>query len=155
MHIFLTSALAGGEWLASRPGHFTPGERAPCTHWIEGSVGARARLDDVEKRKYLTLPGLELRPLGRNISLQVSLPEFRIFVGEPIILVFRTFRSYYRRMLLQNFFIVRGPRFESSPIERLSSLEFYTYSSFFRWDAISKQATTDNGPFMRNSLLLT
>jgi hypothetical protein len=27
--IFLTSALTGDEWLASRPGRFTPGERAP------------------------------------------------------------------------------------------------------------------------------
>jgi hypothetical protein len=31
IHIFLTSALAGGEWSASRPGRFTPGERAPGT----------------------------------------------------------------------------------------------------------------------------
>jgi hypothetical protein len=29
IHIFLTSALAGGEWSASRPGRFTPGERVP------------------------------------------------------------------------------------------------------------------------------
>jgi hypothetical protein len=28
-------------------------------------VGPRAGLDDVEKRKILTLPGLELQPLGR------------------------------------------------------------------------------------------
>jgi hypothetical protein len=28
-------------------------------------VGPRAGMDDVEKRKFLTLPGLELRPLGR------------------------------------------------------------------------------------------
>jgi hypothetical protein len=28
-------------------------------------MGSRASLDDVEKRKFLTLPGLELRPLGR------------------------------------------------------------------------------------------
>jgi hypothetical protein len=34
------------------------------THWIGGWVGPRAGLDDVEKRKFLTLPGLELRPLG-------------------------------------------------------------------------------------------
>jgi hypothetical protein len=27
-------------------------------------MGPRAGLDDVEKRKFLTLPGLELRPLG-------------------------------------------------------------------------------------------
>jgi hypothetical protein len=30
----LTSALGGGEWSASRPGHFTPRERAPGTHII-------------------------------------------------------------------------------------------------------------------------
>jgi hypothetical protein len=34
---------------------FTPGERAPGTHWIGGWVGPRAGLDDVEKRK-LILP---------------------------------------------------------------------------------------------------
>jgi hypothetical protein len=28
-------------------------------------VGPRAGVDDVEKRKFLTLPGLELRPLRR------------------------------------------------------------------------------------------
>jgi hypothetical protein len=28
LHEFLTSALDGGEWLTSRPGHFTPRERA-------------------------------------------------------------------------------------------------------------------------------
>jgi hypothetical protein len=30
-----------------------------------GCVDLRADLDDLEKRKFLTLPGLELRPLGR------------------------------------------------------------------------------------------
>jgi hypothetical protein len=57
----LTLALAG----ASRPGRFTPGKRDPGTHWIGGWVGPRTGLDDVEKRKFLTLPGPELRPLGR------------------------------------------------------------------------------------------
>jgi hypothetical protein len=37
-----------------------PGEKAPCTYWIGGWVGPRAGLDDAEKRKFLTLPGLEL-----------------------------------------------------------------------------------------------
>jgi hypothetical protein len=60
IHIFLTSALVGGEWSASRPGRFTPGERAPGTHRIGGWVGPRTGLDDMEKRKFLTLPGLEL-----------------------------------------------------------------------------------------------
>jgi hypothetical protein len=47
----LTSALDGGEWLASRPSHFTPRERAPGTPWIGGWVGPRAILDVVVKRK--------------------------------------------------------------------------------------------------------
>jgi hypothetical protein len=41
------------------------GERGPGTHWTGGWVDPRASLDDVEKRKFLTLSGLELRPLGR------------------------------------------------------------------------------------------
>jgi hypothetical protein len=49
-HIFLTSVLTGREWSASRPGCFTPGERAPGTHWIGDGVDLRAGLDDVEKR---------------------------------------------------------------------------------------------------------
>jgi hypothetical protein len=49
VHIFLTSALAGGKWSASRPGRFTPGERAPGTNWIGGWVGPRAGLDNTEK----------------------------------------------------------------------------------------------------------
>jgi hypothetical protein len=61
--LFLTSALAGGEWSGPRPCRFSPRERG--THWIGGWVGHRAGLDDVEKRKFLTLPGLEVRPLGR------------------------------------------------------------------------------------------
>jgi hypothetical protein len=70
IHIFLTSALAGGECSASRPGRFTPGERAPGTHWMGGWVDPRAGLDDVEKRKFLTLPGLEPRSLGRPARSQ-------------------------------------------------------------------------------------
>jgi hypothetical protein len=60
--IILTSAVDGEEWSASRPGRFTFGETAPSTHWIEGRVGPRAGLDAMEKRKILTLPGIEPRP---------------------------------------------------------------------------------------------
>jgi hypothetical protein len=70
---FFTSALAGGEWSATRPGRFTSWERAPGTHWIGGWVDYRTSLDDMEKRKFLTLLGLELRPLGRPARSQ-SLP---------------------------------------------------------------------------------
>jgi hypothetical protein len=65
IHVFLTSALVGGELSASRPGRFTAGERSPGTHWRGGWVGPRAGMDDVEKRKILPLPELELRSLGR------------------------------------------------------------------------------------------
>jgi hypothetical protein len=70
IHIFLTSALVGGEWLASHLGRFTPGERAPSTHWIGGWVDPRAGLDDVERTKFLTLPGLEDRRLGCPSHIQ-------------------------------------------------------------------------------------
>jgi hypothetical protein len=42
---FLTSALDGGEWPASGPRSFTPGERATVTHWIGGWVGPRTGVE--------------------------------------------------------------------------------------------------------------
>jgi hypothetical protein len=43
---FLTPALEGGEWSASRPGRaLPPGEGAPGTHCTGGWVGPRAGLD--------------------------------------------------------------------------------------------------------------
>jgi hypothetical protein len=63
IHIFLTLALAGVMGSASRPCRFTPRERAPPlprTHWIGGRVDPRAGLDNMEKRKFYTLLGLEL-----------------------------------------------------------------------------------------------
>jgi hypothetical protein len=50
IHIFLASALVGGEWSASRLGCSTSGETAPSTHWIGGWVDPRAYLDDVENK---------------------------------------------------------------------------------------------------------
>jgi hypothetical protein len=47
------------------PTALPPGERALGTHCIGGWVDVGAGLDDLEKRKFLTLLGLELRPLGR------------------------------------------------------------------------------------------
>jgi hypothetical protein len=54
IHIFLSSALVGGEWSASRLSRFTLGERTPGTHWIGGWVNPRAGLDNMERRKFLT-----------------------------------------------------------------------------------------------------
>jgi hypothetical protein len=51
INLFLTSALFGSEWSASRPGHFTLGQRVPCAHLIGGWIDPRIGLDDVEKEK--------------------------------------------------------------------------------------------------------
>jgi hypothetical protein len=59
-----------------------PRERAPGTHWIGGWVNPRVGLDDVEKRNFLTLPGLELRPLGRPARSQ--LPYRLRYLGSDI-----------------------------------------------------------------------
>jgi hypothetical protein len=66
IHIFLTSALVAGEKSASGPG-----ERVPGTHWIVDSQNLFGRM---EKRKFLTIPGLELRPLGRLACCQPLYP---------------------------------------------------------------------------------
>jgi hypothetical protein len=51
---FLTSALDGGEWSASRPGRaFTPGEWTPGLHCTGGWVGPRAGLDTKARGKIL------------------------------------------------------------------------------------------------------
>jgi hypothetical protein len=72
IYIFLTSTLVGGDWSASRPCRFTPGEKAFGTHWIGGLVDPRAGLHDVENRKFLILPGLELGTLGRPLASHYS-----------------------------------------------------------------------------------
>jgi hypothetical protein len=41
IHVFFTSALVRGEWSASQPSRFTPGERVPGTYWTGSWVGPR------------------------------------------------------------------------------------------------------------------
>jgi hypothetical protein len=45
IHIFLTSVLVGGEWSASRPGHFTPGKES-LVPIVGGWADPRAGLND-------------------------------------------------------------------------------------------------------------
>jgi hypothetical protein len=68
--VFLTSALVGGECSPSRSCRFIPGERAPGTHWIGGWVDSSVGLDDVEEKKFLTIPVLEFQPLDRPARSQ-------------------------------------------------------------------------------------
>jgi hypothetical protein len=53
-------------WVVS----FTPRPLSPGAHWIGGWVDPRAGLDDLENRRLLTLPGVELRPLSRPARLR-------------------------------------------------------------------------------------
>jgi hypothetical protein len=52
LHAFLTSALDGSEWSASRPSRFTPCERPSSTLWTVKSRSGRCG----EERNLLTLP---------------------------------------------------------------------------------------------------
>jgi hypothetical protein len=49
IHIFLTSALLGGEWSASCPCSITHRERVASMYWIGDWVAPRAIQDNMEK----------------------------------------------------------------------------------------------------------
>jgi hypothetical protein len=93
----MTSVLAEGEWSASRPGRFARG-----THWIRGWVDPFAGLDDVEKKKFLTLPGLEIRPFSRPARSQ-SLYRLRY----PGSLNITVLRRNNRSIVLERVLLVR------------------------------------------------
>jgi hypothetical protein len=63
-NVFLTSALVGGGWSASRFGHFALGEMTPGTHWRGRLGGLHSRSGRHGEVQILAPPGLELRPLA-------------------------------------------------------------------------------------------
>jgi hypothetical protein len=63
IHVFLTSALAGGEWSASHPGRFIPGERA------SGKREMRKREAGTEERYRLTSSFSYVHKVGSNAEL--------------------------------------------------------------------------------------
>jgi hypothetical protein len=70
IRVSLTSALVGGERLGSRSSLFTPGESVPSTPSIGELAGPRAGLDNSEKLKFVTFPGLEIGTLSRSACSQ-------------------------------------------------------------------------------------
>jgi hypothetical protein len=92
----LTSALVC-EWSASR---FNPGERASFTRWIGGWMDPRAGLEDVEKRKLLTLLALELRPVGRPALSQslYRLLKLLLQLLKSHVVIIRTHTCTYRAL---------------------------------------------------------
>jgi hypothetical protein len=70
IHVFLTSALVGDDRLHA-PVALNPGkEPPPRALWVGDWVGPRTGKDDMEKRKFLTIPRLELRLLCRPTRKQ-------------------------------------------------------------------------------------
>jgi len=73
LQAFLTSALHGSEWSASRPNPFIHKERVPDTHLI----GPRAGLDTVTKRRnpYLCRVLNSCRPARSLLSIMTEIPK--------------------------------------------------------------------------------
>jgi hypothetical protein len=86
IHVFLTSAVIGSEWSASRVGRFIPGERAPGTHWKGGWVGPRTGLDDVEKRTYRVSNSgpSAVQPVCSHYT-ECAVPAYRALIESMII----------------------------------------------------------------------
>ena len=72
---FLTLALEGCGWLASRYGRFIIGYQAAGAQSIGGSVGPRTGPDFSVKRKILSLPKLNLRRLS-SVGRSLYLPTY-------------------------------------------------------------------------------
>jgi hypothetical protein len=64
IHIFLTAALVGAEWSASRPNRFIPGKINSGT-LQDRRVNGPQNSSGVGEDKILPILGLELRPHGR------------------------------------------------------------------------------------------
>jgi hypothetical protein len=91
----MTSAL-DGERPASRSGRFTPGDKSPWYPLYRRLGGPRTGLDDVKKRTFLTIPGLELRPLGRPPrSLSLYWPKETVFKTKYLSVKLRNFKTLH------------------------------------------------------------
>jgi hypothetical protein len=80
IHIFLASALAGGEWSASRPYPFTPGERVPSTHWIgAGRIRSVEKSSDLIVNRTHHLPACSTVPQPTTLSGAPILSTMQIY----------------------------------------------------------------------------
>jgi hypothetical protein len=110
LYVFLTLVQFGGEWSASRPGRFTTEERATIAHCLGRWVG------ELEKRKFLTFPGLELRLLGRPARSQ-SL--YRLSYRSSSLNTGTTFLAHFPKEGLCDFLPVCGVCIPPPPNELL------------------------------------
>jgi hypothetical protein len=75
---FFTTALVGGEWSALRPCHFNPVEKNP---WY--SLNRRLGGPHLEKRKFLTLTGLQFRSLDYATAALNSIGALWKYISVP------------------------------------------------------------------------
>jgi hypothetical protein len=78
---------------ASCPCRFILHGKSLGTHWIGGRMDPRAGLDNMEKLKFLTLQGLELRHFGRPDSSQ-SLYRLRYRGSSKLLIVMLIYHSH-------------------------------------------------------------
>jgi hypothetical protein len=75
---FMYSVLDEGEWLVSRPGHFTPKDVSPGTYWVACWVDPRADFDSVEKR--ISFSCRKSNPDNSTCNLAVLSNELMVFI---------------------------------------------------------------------------
>jgi hypothetical protein len=95
-HAFLTSALDGGKWSASRPGRFTHRERAPGTNCIGRWVSPRA---GGEEKNSHSVPGLEhptIQPCTTELSRLLVLSQMHGIIAETSMFIFNTTNAMKR-----------------------------------------------------------
>jgi hypothetical protein len=87
LHV-LTSALDGGAWSASLPGHLTLRERYRGTNWLGGWMGPIVGLGAVEKGKIPASAGNETHlPCRPTLSLVIILTELPWLTVEGLTLL--------------------------------------------------------------------
>jgi hypothetical protein len=93
---FVTSALMRGEWLASRPGCFTRGERAPDSYYIGCWVGLQSQRYGEEKHPF-PLPGVEPRRPAHSTSVYLL-----SYPGSPFcVILYHKYTLWAKRETIQ------------------------------------------------------
>jgi hypothetical protein len=119
-------------WVVSfTPRPLYPLERASGTHCIGGWVDPRGGLDSMEKWNFFTLPGFELRPLGRPARSQ-SLYRLRYPVSIVISIIIICFFPPVLVLILWLTFDVLSSNITKSRIEfNLKFLAFFVCLLYF------------------------
>jgi hypothetical protein len=68
IRFYWRNGLYGSEWSASRHGRFSPGVRAPSTHWIGAWMCPRSGLDEVAKKDPIIAPVGNRTPIVQPIA---------------------------------------------------------------------------------------